>query len=67
MNVHYLVYKVTINVSIDLWFSSAICTNPFAGGTPLTDQQLSLCIKQAFKRSTEVLRLIDDTLSSVER
>lgn len=37
------------------------------GGTPLTDQQLCLCIKQAFERTKEVLRLIDDTISSVER
>ncbi|XP_022323921.1 exosome complex component RRP43-like [Crassostrea virginica] len=44
-----------------------LCMVHKPGGTPLTDQQLSLCIKQAFKRSTEVLRLIDDTLSSVER
>ncbi|XP_062577149.1 exosome complex component RRP43-like [Saccostrea cucullata] len=37
------------------------------GGTPLTDQQLSMCIKKAFSRTRDILRLIDDTVSSVER
>eukprot|EP00105_Crassostrea_gigas_P011121 XP_011426662.1 PREDICTED: exosome complex component RRP43 [Crassostrea gigas] len=44
-----------------------LCMVHKPGGTPLTDQQLCLCIKQAFERTKEVLRLIDDTISSVER
>ncbi|XP_048774394.1 exosome complex component RRP43-like [Ostrea edulis] len=44
-----------------------LCMVHKPGGTPLTDEQMSLCIRQAFSRTSEVLRLVDDTISSVER
>ncbi|KAH3839628.1 exosome complex component RRP43-like isoform X2 [Dreissena polymorpha] len=45
----------------------AICLVKKPGGSPLNDRQLAECINRAFSRSKEVVRLIHETLNSVER
>ncbi|KAL4230480.1 Exosome complex component RRP43 [Mactra antiquata] len=54
--------EVTI-VTID----DKICMIRKPGGSPLTPQQLDLCINRSFIRSQEVIRLIQETLNSVDR
>ncbi|KAL3880410.1 hypothetical protein ACJMK2_032650 [Sinanodonta woodiana] len=44
-----------------------LCIVQKPGGSPLTADQINTCFERAFSRSKEVLRLIDETLHSIER
>lgn len=45
----------------------SLCCFLFSGGTPLTENQIDICIERAFTHGREVCRLMEETLLSVYR
>jgi len=60
--ISHLFYLTVASYSLYQNYSSL-----FLGGSPLNPGQLTDCIDRAFSRSKEVVRLINETLNSVDR